>query len=84
MKPKRNCNIMLRLTEDELAKIEAAKPPEVGLATHIRQRLLIGVSFDKPTVDIRQLAAFVVAALSPDYGFEDALALFDQQFEKGE
>ena len=83
MKPKRKCNIMLRFTEEELAKIEATKPPEIGLATHLRQRLLVGVSFDKPTVDIRKLAAFIVAALSTELGFEEALALFDEHFEKG-
>jgi hypothetical protein len=83
MKQKRKCNIMLRLTEEELAKIEATKPSEIGLATHIRQRLLVGVSFDKPSVDVRQLAAFIVAALSTELGFEEALAIFDEHFGKG-
>lgn len=77
MSTKRVHNIMLRLTEAERARLDAARPPGEELAAFAR-RTLLGAVDSAPPSDLRRAAAFVVAALSPEITFDQALGLFDE------
>lgn len=83
MKEKRNRNIMLRLTEAELAKIESAKPPEVELATYVREKLLDSNHSITLEVGLRETTAFLGALLSTEHGYEEVLRIYDEHFAKG-
>ena len=76
MTAKRTRHVMLRLTDAEYARLDAAKPSGEELAAFAR-RTLLGALGEKPVGDIRGAAAFVVAALSAEITFEQALDLFD-------
>ena len=77
MSEKRTRHVMLRLTRDEYARLTAAAPPGEELAAFARRTLLTTIDAHS-TADVRRAAAFVVAALSPDLRYEEALALFDE------
>jgi len=76
MSAKRARNVMLRLTDDEFERLTAARPDGEDLAVFARRTLLAAVAGARPP-DVRRAAAFVVAALSADIDFAEALALFD-------
>lgn len=75
---KRSHHVMLRLTADEYESLLAAKPPGEELAVFARKVVLAAARGPTPEELARRAAAFTVAALSPDIGFEEALALFDE------
>lgn len=76
MTAKRSRNVMLRLSDEEAAALTAALPPGEKPAVFVRRTLLAALANAQPP-DVRRAAAFVVAALSPDIDFAEALALFD-------
>ena len=78
MSSKRHCHVMLRLTEQELGLLNSAKPAGEELAVFARRTLLGTVQAAAGGGDLRRSAAFIVAALSPDIGFEEALSLYDE------
>lgn len=68
---KRTKNVMLRFTSRELEALKSEMPEGAELATFLRERLLTATN-------LRRSAAFVVAALSKEIDFEEALDLFDK------
>jgi hypothetical protein len=76
MNGKRTHNVMLRLTAEEHAALVAAAPAGDELAAFARRTLLQAIN--TPAPDLRRTASFIVAALSPEIGYEEALALFDE------
>lgn len=78
MSLKRSRNVMVRLTEEEFSGLSAALPDGEEIAVFARQTLLTALSSQRPS-EMRGVAAFIVAALSPDIGYEEALGLFDDQ-----
>jgi hypothetical protein len=70
-KTKRTNNVMVRLSSPELEAVLAAKPDDVPLAVYLRERIT-------RSADLRLVAAFIVAALSPDLTLEATLKLFDE------
>ena len=77
MSTKRVHNVMLRLTEAERDRLDAARPAGEELAAFARRTLLHAVG-NATSFDLRRTAAFVVAALSPEITFDQALGLFDE------
>jgi hypothetical protein len=69
---------MLRFTDDEYESLVASKPRDEELASFARNALLDAIAGRGPDETLRRAASFVVASLSPDITFEEALALFDQ------
>lgn len=68
---KRTKNVMLRFTVRELDALTSEMPDGAELATFLRERLLAAAN-------LRRAAAFIVAALSKEIDFEEALYLFDK------
>ncbi len=81
MNGKRRHNVMLRLTAAEHAALVKAAPPGDELAAFARRTLLSALEKGGAS-DWRTVAAFIVAALSPDIVFEEALALFDEHMTR--
>lgn len=77
MSAKRTHNVMLRLTPHEHERLMKAVPPGEEVAAFARRTLLSALDGGQ-SGDVRRAAAFVVAALSSDIGFEEALSLFDE------
>lgn len=74
---RRSCNVMVRLTDFEHKKLLDAKPETEELATFARRVLLRAIEQPEMKGELKRLAAFVVAALSPDIDFREALTLYD-------
>jgi hypothetical protein len=68
---------MLRLSDDEFESVARAKPDGEELARFARRTLIAAVKAHDPSEGLRRAASFVVASLSPDITFDEALALFD-------
>lgn len=81
---KRSHHVMLRMTAAEHAALQAAKPPGEELAVFARKAVLSAASGRDSADRVRRAAAFVVAALSPEIGFDEALALFDDHVTRKE
>lgn len=75
---KRRRTVMLRFTDHEYDLLVASKPPDEELASFARVALLEATRGRGPDEALRRAASFVVACLSPDITFEEALSLFDQ------
>ena len=75
---RRSKNVMLRLSAEEHELLSAAVPPGDDKAAFARTLLLSGLAGPEPHDQLRRAAAFVVASLSPEITFEEALALFDE------
>lgn len=75
---KRTRTVMLRFTDDEYESLVASKPQDEELASFARNALLEAIAGRRPDDALRRAASFVVASLSPDITFEEALALFDE------
>jgi hypothetical protein len=69
---------MLRFADEEYESLVHAKPHDAELAAFARQTLLAAVSGKTPDEAMRRAASFVVACLSTDITFEEALVLFDE------
>jgi hypothetical protein len=69
---------MLRFTDLEYESLVASKPQSEELASFARIALLDAIAGRSPDEALRRAASFVVASLSPDITFEEALDLFDQ------
>jgi hypothetical protein len=78
---KRTINVMVRLTPAELAALHAIVPPGEELAVFARRTLLSASRRDAPP-SLRSVAAFIVAALSPEIRLAEATALFDEWVTK--
>ncbi len=83
MSAKRSRNVMLRLSDEEYEAVSAARPTGEEVAVFARRTLLAALADAQPP-DLRRAAAFVVAALSPDIDFNEALALFDDHTTQAE
>ena len=75
---KRNRHVMLRLSEEEHRLLLAAKPAGQNLAAFARAALVEGAQVDRSADSLRRVASFIVASLSPEITFEEALVLFDE------
>lgn len=75
---KRKRTVMLRFTDDEYEALVASKPRDEELATFARNALIEATAGRGPDEVMRRAASFVVACLSPDISFEEALVLFDE------
>ena len=75
---KRTHTVMLRFSDDEYDILVRAKPDDEELASFARKTLVAATSGRDPNDSMRRAASFVVACLSPDISFEEALALFDE------
>lgn len=75
---RRSRSVMLRLNEDEYDALARAKPDGEDLASFARATLVEAVSGREPGGPMRRIASFIVACLSPEITFEEALVLFDQ------
>lgn len=77
MTAKRTQHVMLRLTPAEHEKLVSRAPAGEELAAFARRTLLAALEVSG-TSEAKRAAAFVVAALSSEIGFEEALRLFDE------
>lgn len=77
MTSKRLHHVMLRLTDDEFAKLSNAKTAGDDLAVFARRTLLAALDASGSNPDLKKAAAFIVAALSKEFSFDEALVLFD-------
>ena len=75
---KRSKNVMLRLSDDEHELLMTAVPPGDDKAAFVRTALLSALNGPRTHDELRRAAAFVVACLSPEITFEEALCLFDE------
>ncbi len=75
---KRKHSVMLRLSDDEFESVLQAKPGGEELASFARLALVASVRSHNPNEELRRAASFIVASLSPDITFEEALVLFDE------
>ncbi len=74
---KRKHSVMLRLSDDEFESVMRSKPDGEELASFARRALVAAVKSDNANEDLRRVACFIVASLSPDITFEEAFDLFD-------
>ncbi len=75
---KRTRQIMVRLNDEEFARFLARKPVGEEPAAYARRVILDAGAPDESGTELRSAASFIVACLSPDLTFEDALTLFDE------
>lgn len=75
---KRTRTVMLRFSDDEHSSLVRAKPDGEELASFARSVLVAATTGAAPDDALRRAASFVVACLSPDISFEEALVLFDE------
>jgi hypothetical protein len=75
---KRNNNVMLRLNDEELGVLTHAKPQDDELASFARRALVASLMGRDPDQLMRRAASYVVACLSAEITFEEALSLFDE------
>jgi len=75
---KRLHQIMLRLNDEEFGVLSHAKPKDDELASFARRALLTSLADRDPDQLLRRAAAYVVACLSAEITFEEALCLFDE------
>lgn len=75
--------VMLRLSDDESESVVRSKPDGEVLARFARRTLVASVKGHDPNEGLRRAASFVVASLSPDITFEEALDLFDEHAGSG-
>lgn len=80
---KRSNNVMLRLSDEEHKVLAAAVPPGDDKAAFVRKALMSALDGPDPQVQLRRASAFVVACLSPEITFEEALSLFDEHVPAG-
>jgi hypothetical protein len=69
---------MLRLSDEEYEMLLAIKPPAEDFASFARAALVASARRDEAPETLRRAASFIVASLSPDFTFEEALDLFDE------
>jgi hypothetical protein len=75
---KRNNHVMLRLSDEEHRLLLAAKPDGQNHAAFARAALVEDAKVDRSAAALRRVASFIVASLSPEITFEEALVLFDE------
>jgi hypothetical protein len=69
---------MLRLDDLEFELLAGARPEGEELASFARRALLDSLEARDPHHALRRAASFVVACISPEITFEEALDLFDE------
>lgn len=99
MKPKAAADCLksvvpTRFTTEQLAALDAARPPAEPLAAFVRRMASKGMAADGPSqpptaadAALRQAAAFVVGVLSPDVSPAEALELYNRfsaELQEGE
>ena len=74
---RRQHSVMLRLSDDEFESVMRSKPPGEELACFARRAVVASAKSNNPNEELRRAASFIVASLSPDITFDEALVLFD-------
>ncbi len=80
---RRSRNVMLRLSEEEHELLHAAVPPDHDKAAFVRRLVMSGLAAPRPNDHLRRVAAFIVACLSQEFTFEEALSLLDEHVPAG-
>lgn len=79
----RRNHVMLRLSDEEHEAFLGKLPPGEDKAVFARKLVLSAVADGGLRETLRRSAAFVVACLSPEITFEEAVCLFDEHVPAG-